>query len=722
MPLIDDPWLPAPDMSGNIPPVRNAAPVAVYRYDGMTTLTPLPNVECLWIDQREGTDPGRAGFRYNLASGLEGAPTTIEDALGAGSSGPLIVESGDRLVVQATQPDGETVENIFDGFAVDFGMSLDPDGEQVPIGAVGVAWRAWDKMIGGAIMRDASSATSTADADNVPTHLIAHFNPEGQPNCTPDGSMLGTMGGGLDSRYPVFLDRHVVRTPDVRTMWTLPKAVRYLIFTNNFPATFVGNLDGAVIDDRLLGRESISGTGYDPTDPSTFTTSDIDVPDLPVSGKDWPGTINRLVTENGFGTFFDLTTDDVTGMPKTAFQIFQQQGGDAKKIYLGTRGSPFSPTTFNFNSSSLHRDVNEVVNQWSVRGHLRRYEASFLLVPGFPSTSTDGSEANLHKYDSNDPNYIDDPNAYRLWIFDETGEGHYNTPGSATKTSTKTSLDTVLGAPVGGVPAYAGRRRVPIGKLISLDPLGKPYHARLSIATGVTIAPGIWTFGSGTWQDITATTWQLAPDRLAIIITDTNPNKWDIGKSKQAGCPYPGGVVHAVESMCGATGSVPFMLRITCVIDGDKAVHYTAKATADSPIPYAISRAIDAGDRYFKDTVCASSVFGTGADVVARDDSNNAKAEASTIQLATMAGVLDGQVAIPRFTTYYGIGDRITEIEGRGLGFDTGSSGTPPIFPVVVGRRFEFDGDEQRTTIEISDAGTDRTRYARKAKRSMHAI
>ncbi len=81
--------------------------------------------------------------------------------------------------------------------------------------------------------------------------------------------------------------------------------------------------------------------------------------------------------------------------------------------------------------------------------------------------------------------------------------------------------------------------------------------------------------------------------------------------------------------------------------------------------------------------------------------------------------MLEGPVTIPRFTAYYEIGDRIEQIEGRGLGFrtDSGADGSVPVYPVVIARRFDFKEDEQTTTLEFSDAGADRRRYKRQVRK-----
>ena len=104
--------------------------------------------------------------------------------------------------------------------------------------------------------------------------------------------------------------------------------------------------------------------------------------------------------------------------------------------------------------------------------------------------------------------------------------------------------------------------------------------------------------------------------------------------------------------------------------------------------------------------MAAGSEFDPNSDeIVVRDDSLDALAEACARRTASEAGEVAGVVTIPRFTQTYRIGDRICSIQGRYLSLKT-NAGAPSeegdVYPAVVGLTWDFDG-RQQTILQLSD-------------------
>lgn len=697
---VTDPWLP----DDPVPLIRPATPISVWRwkedgppYEEMTSL------RCISIQQREGTDPGTAVLRYAFDGVDPDSPQSVQEAVSTAVGLPKSVEIGDRLLVLATQPDG-TEQWIFDGKPLTWSLEFRDGAETVLISCVGIAKACWDTPIPGAYMRNADAP---ATVDDVESDLIAHFNPKGEANATPlDADATGH--GSLD--HPTFLGPVVPSNKingKIIRKWDLAMAVRYILGRCN-DETVVISPKGSAIDSLLISREPKPGTPFDPNDSDTYTPKLIFVPDTPITGRDWPSTLYDLVRHYGFGMRFDLQT--VAMEPQTFLRLFLQQEHDPKSLLLQVRGETLDPAKTNVGHAQLSRDLTEVANHWVVQGAPDRYEVSFILQAGFPMSTTDGATlAALKAYDRSSPSYATaDHDSYRLYIFDECGEGHY-AQGTATKLTTTPDLD-----PLFGEDLWVKRRRKPLGDLITTDGAGKPLRYSLSISKDyVPGGPGLWD-GSGNWQPIEGG-FELLKDRIGVRITCDNPNNWKIGKSLVSTHPYPAGVVKGVEAQA-TTGAANFHLRLTCVVEADHGLNVVAERRDCSPLTQTITRVIDARDRYRKLTVLAHSEHNnTATDKIDRDDVDDAQAEADAVRYATDSGVLDGQVVIPRFTAFYEIGDRIDKIEGRDVGLRTntgGSADDAPVLPVIVGRRWDFE-PKQRTTLELSDSGTNRGQYKR---------
>ena len=148
------------------------------------------------------------------------------------------------------------------------------------------------------------------------------------------------------------------------------------------------------------------------------------------------------------------------------------------------------------------------------------------------------------------------------------------------------------------------------------------------------------------------------------------------------------------------------MIRLTAAVDGDQILKTTASQSDESISPTRVQRTVDARHRFRKDTIAPNSELNdTNVFSPQRDDTDAAQAEADAMREATENGQFGGRITIPRFTMYYGVGDCIRGINGRGLSFrlDGGGSRNTPVYPVVEEIHWRLGDDEQTTTLKLAD-------------------
>jgi hypothetical protein len=679
-----------------------AIPQQVYRLqDG--ELWRLTSLECIDVAWYHGSQPKTARFSYTFGDFNPNAPQTIEQALSTSLYFPDTVRPGDRLLVRILRPDGAWYW-IFDGFPFGFEALVDEDGESVLISAAGVEKTLANSVVPGQVLRNSGSISIPGKWDNpnhCETDIPAIFNQGGMPNCTP---LAPTSDFNRDlapeRSYPVFVDPLVVRSPDLRTFWTLNVSVAYLIYTMNALETLVTSPDRSYLDRLLFAREPIADFTFDPTDPTTYVAAPICTPEVPITGRPFLPTVEALICDKGFAvTSRLLTPTDFNQRPRTFLDLYLQMAAPVKDLWLQPTGAALDLQRTNLGDCSLSRELSQAVNRWIVDGAPILVELTVVLACMFPST--DGDASNLPLYDLNQPGFFSQRNVYRLYGYDETGEGHYQ-PHSTIIQTAITSLDPILGGRrPDGTRQYAERRRPGRGNLITIGPDGRPLRATLAYSDDYAgISPGLWD-GTGTWKPIQGG-YDLLPDRLGIWINVQAPNEWLIGHDGD-GAPVS---LAAIE--CQALDNAEhkkFYLRLTTVVEADLVVQGVAIRRLGAPLQEIITRRVDARDRYLKALIAPRSEFNNNAlGLVVRDDTSLAYAEAVSLRDATDAGTLDGPVTIPWVTMMYDIGDQIRSINGRNLGLrtDTGPDSQRPILPVIQSIHWRLKGD-QSTTIQLSD-------------------
>ena len=683
-----------------------ATPVGVFRYDSAQGYVLLPNVRCERIEYREGPQPPAAHFSYMLddADAAIDYPSQFELLWPLAASGPYVVRNDDRLVVLATAPSGGN-RVLFDGFAQVPQVELSASSQRVSFLAVGVSIRCWDSPIGGRYERHADDPKN---GKTVSIDRPTRFNPDGQPNCTPDGYDVNQSTPAVS--YPVFLDPKIDRQPDPRTYWTLGKFVRYILSVQN-DGSYVQNPDFTQLDALLQARAPLPGSGFvDPDQSDDYTSADVVIRDFDATNLAWPEALELQLGYAGFGMRF-VTGEDGGGNPWQTIEFYRKDAagqGSPLDLRLPPRGSTLDPGQCNVAALNLVRDARAIVNAITVETQQRRVEISLVLAPGFSPQAGDETaasrvlflRANLATASG------DVRRKYRFYVADEAGDGHYDL-GSTSWLTTALDLSRIFPNDQKGNLTYVKRLRPGASTLLSRDSLGHPLKAQLALSRDYKgKAPAVWD-GSGTWQSITGG-WELLEDRLGIIVTVEDPESWPIGVYTGPSPQEPSQTLRGITSQANPSGpNAQFFLRLTTVIEDDLMLPAVVAPRPASPTVFTLRRRVDARDHFALETVAAGSLYNPGTqDVTIRDDTQLAIAHAEQLRAAHEFPPLAGSVTIPSLISAYRVGDRIAQVSGRDISLQTNlgsGQGEPATYPVIVALTWDFSGGRQATILELSE-------------------
>lgn len=696
----------------DVPLWANAVPVVVCRYDrdapADARYSLLPNVRCRQVQYREGAQPPTARFEYVFDDSDPDSPfpTQFEQVWPITASGHYVVQNDDKLVVLGYTDSGEK-RVLWHGMAQIPQVDLSSSHQSVTFVGVHGSVRLWDLVVGGRIQRNADVPNSADPADQIGTALPTRFNPDKESNCTPDNQDV--MGDTPSRAYPVFLDEGLKLSPDPRTSWTLGKMVRYLLSIYN-DEEYVKNPDFTDCDSFLQSYKPTSGQFYDPSNPSTYTKSPIVLRDYDCTNDAVIDAIWRQLQYHQFGFRFSTDTD-VDGNPLEGMWFYRKDAGNVrapKQLSLQALGAALDPGRSNVSELHVTRDLQAVANAFAVETDPVRYEISVILAPLFTISAADATNFLNFNQAAIVGADADTRKKYRVYGVDEVGEGHWNFQTSATD-NTAFDFAPVFGTTDDGSPKFVKRLRPAETTLITVDDKGKPRNAVLEISTNYTgpQPPCFWDGVSGTdWRRVGE--WQLLKDRLGIACTSDNPEGWKIPTATTATTKVQGQKISGVTAMASPTTTNPrFYLRLTCVVTSDQMISAYAGKRAASPTIFTIARRVDAKDHFKKEIVGRRSLYNTsGADQVKRDDTANAQAHAEALRAAHEFPALAGSVRIPRLVNSYNVGDRIDVIEGRDVSLQVNvgaSQGEGAAYPYVVGLTWDFAGNQQSTTLELSD-------------------
>jgi hypothetical protein len=138
----------------------------------------------------------------------------------------------------------------------------------------------------------------------------------------------------------------------------------------------------------------------------------------------------------------------------------------------------------------------------------------------------------------------------------------------------------------------------------------------------------------------------------------------------------------------------PLFLRITCSIEGDEVLSYTAPRRDSSPNGLDVPLFLDVHDRFqYRDVNGSSKYNGTAAD--SKDDLSKLTTYIDKVRDNNdQAEVSVGITLLTSNHPEYKIGNLITKVDGRNLTFNANSDAATPRPLQIVGINRSLDGEQ----------------------------
>ncbi len=550
-----------------------------------------------------------------------------------------------------------------------------------------------------------------ADKAVLMTALPCVFNPDGRGNRAAWPLTVMSPTGG-SRRIDIFT--HDSGSGGIK--WTYATALRYLVWFylvrggpvaegNIFEATEVlvnDEEEGTDVFGRALAREPVS---------------------LVCEATNLLEALHLLVRSAGLHV--SAETDNVDGSPRTRLRIWSPETGPVRRLFLargGRRmdGSPWYDASARSASQVLREnnvsrgevawDHRAIVNSPVVIGDVKRYEMTVPLWPGWrPRSGLDNvAEPNreVAKAAALTPEQVE---ALGEGVYDSVWYRLYHRQGNQFKYHTDVARLWVLNEDGAFTGAFYNRH-APFDDYRSFDFSSvaeavvttwgtwmrrpRPFRPTISVSTdGRSL--GVWVEisfdGGATWQQQSGGV-RVLEDRAGIYLECENPCEI---------CPT--GEDPAVENMWYALVDRTFRVRVTALLDSDERLIGTFPADALAEATLRTHGQVVYRPRAFRfasrsHTNNALSTVGMGP--VERDDSAAIARVAEQLARANQDRQVRVLPAIPWIETGYELGDRISEIRGRQIGFAT-VTGAGTRWPSVLGRQFILHAGRYETQLTL---------------------
>lgn len=455
--------------------------------------------------------------------------------------------------------------------------------------------------------------------------------------------------------------------------WDLANAVRYLCVEANKNQTYINN-------PTLSELKSFFGT----TQSQNTILRNHEIP----QGSYLPEALDSLLTPYGYTWYVNL--DD---QPK--IQIVKINDGRSKVIQLQPEGTTFNQLSTNAESINLTCASDDKVTALRVVGSRKQVEATFELMPAWPSTQDSLDEELLYTDTPEWAENVEYHRVWRDWVLNEGGDYNGQRDGRSQPADLSVLLKYAQDEQANPDTKSVQVKRRRFLPTLTLGEDGKP----IGKINGVTVEYFRSDYEGARWVEISPET---DPTWACRVLDD------------ECGISFVGALppIEVLDQYQTGTSSFP-RIRVTATVELDTPIEYTYDAQADPAKPK-MTVLVDAPDRFHsrylsgptQDPLVKKSIYyddvtaGT-LTTTAIDSTTVINSFASIVGRTWARSLISGNARLEGLDQLieYDLGDIIVKVQGREINFNSDPEiGT--YYPQIVGIQYVAQ-DGQWTTLAI---------------------
>jgi hypothetical protein len=455
-------------------------------------------------------------------------------------------------------------------------------------------------------------------------------------------------GGDRTDAYYYWLDAESVRTTTAQEFngepeeWDLREAVNAICWSVNSAEEFIKNPD-INTDPIFEGAPKIRNLSLR-------------------RGKYMPDYLDAILKPLGYDWYVSVKAGE-SGGTQRKIVITKRSEGAEKTLKIAALGEPANFATTNTGELAVATDLGGSINKIVAHGAVQKREITVELYRGWTEANDSKTLSEL-SYSEDELTY---PNAWRKWVANEAGDYNELRTTTAAIPDSPLDLSSVF-------DDYIPRRRK-FMKPLTKSAEGDAQEVYIEYHDGTEWLP---------LPDEHVGEVKILEGEMGIYFAGASPPAtiYDLGNDAQ--------------------------IRVTASVVGDKPLFYEKTNTESSPNSRENVLFLDLSDKFYDSKVESSGDNASelytliGTDSFEQDDQEDMEAFVDDILEEEIAATQSASVRLMGLNANYGLGDLLTQVEGRNISLNRSSPIGTPRYPQIVGVIYRPQATETELVLDTN--------------------